>query len=112
MSIPKKGSRSISIDGKAYRWRVRQKPSYGQAIGESTPNLAVELADHPGACLVVNLPQLHPSNWVDTDAVPVRPSDVAAYIRQAISQRWKSDKDGPTFNLDATSSAADDRQNE
>lgn len=30
VAIPKKGSRLISVDGTAYRWRIRHKPTYSQ----------------------------------------------------------------------------------
>jgi hypothetical protein len=34
MTLPRKGSRPITVDGVAYRWIVRRKPSYSQGIVE------------------------------------------------------------------------------
>ncbi len=99
MSLASKGSRPIVVDGVAYRWRVRKKPTYGQALEQSRLLLAVELAEAPGATLVIELPQVHPSNWLGSEAVPVLPSDVMRYVREALAAGWQPTKPGKTFCL-------------
>ncbi|WP_182908124.1 hypothetical protein [Microbispora sp. H13382] len=48
MSLPKKGSRVITVSDVAYRWRVRHKPTYCQGNGWTPMTFAVELAEKPG----------------------------------------------------------------
>ena len=55
MALGVKGSRPIVVDGVAYRWKVRRKPSYGQLLGDSNLVFAVELSDVvSGQVLVVD----------------------------------------------------------
>ena len=43
MSIPKKGSRKIVVDGDEYLWLIRSKPTYTQECFESSMTASVEL---------------------------------------------------------------------
>jgi hypothetical protein len=56
MTLPRKGSRLITVDGTVYRWAVRPKPTYSQGLG-ATMTFAVE---------------------------PVRPAEVAEAVRAAL----------------------------
>ncbi len=98
MAILKKGSRLLTVDGVQYRWRVRNRPTYAQAL-DMTLILAVEQADSPGAKLVVGLPQAHPGNWMGSTAIGVLPSDVTGYIRSALASGWHPDAPGAAFIL-------------
>lgn len=93
MAIPKRGSRSIIVDGVTYRWRVRKKPTYSQCytvwnggVGDIT--FSVEHAETPGSVLVVHLPQAHPSIHECSRGVPIAPSQVAQIITQALASGW------------------------
>lgn len=99
MAIPKKGSRLIVVDGVQYRWRVRGRPTYQQAIG-SRWYLAVEQVEaKSGQVLVIRLPQDHPSGWMTKreNVVPVLPSDVEKYIRMGLQAGWHPDQPGKQF---------------
>ncbi|MFC9895980.1 hypothetical protein ACFVMC_20015 [Nocardia sp. NPDC127579] len=85
MTLTRKGSRSIVVDGTEYRWTVRRKPTYTQALG-SDMAFAVELADGPGPVLVVRTGRPRPDNWLNLPTQPVYPAEVAAGIRTALSQ--------------------------
>ena len=52
MAIPKRGARNIVVDGQAYRWYVRRKPTYRQGLCDSSMQLAVEHAkrERRGSC--------------------------------------------------------------
>ncbi|MET8255546.1 hypothetical protein [Micromonospora sp. NPDC005197] len=89
MTLTKKGSRLITVDGVVFRWRGRGRPTYAQALGERPLSLAVEQADCKGGVLLVSMPQDHPSNWIGCPSVPVLPSMVAAVIRKALSEGWR-----------------------
>ena len=59
MSIPKKGSRQVVVDKVEFRWRVRSRLTYDQALAVSPLILAVELSESRGSVLTVDLPQAH-----------------------------------------------------
>ena len=98
MSLPKKGTRSLVVDGEHYRWLIRRKPTYGQASGDLGMSVAVEL-DEPGATLLVQLDDRRPDAWVDAVPVSIQPSDVARYVRAGISRGWAPALAGQTFTL-------------
>ncbi|MEV4743586.1 hypothetical protein [Streptomyces sp. NPDC049555] len=102
MALNKKGSRRITVDGIEYRWRIRRKPSYMQALCWTPLIYAVEAANgsRPGTTLIVTSNQAHPSNWVGAEAAPVRPACVAASIREAREQGWDPTRAGSPFRLD------------
>lgn len=102
MSLVKKGSRLITVDGVTYRWRVRGRPTYAQGLGERPLAVAVEQVDGTGRVLLVNMPQDHPSNWIGGPAEPVLPSAVAAIVRQAMAEGWRSTQPGAAFDMTAS----------
>lgn len=100
MALVKKGSRHITVDGRTYRWRIRRRPTYGQALIWSPLTYAVEYAEAPGVTLVVTTNQPHPSNWFDAPASPVLPSQVADSVRTARARGWTPETPGKPFRLD------------
>lgn len=99
MALVRKGSRRIVVDGTAYRWRLRGRPTYFQGLAWSPCTFAVEHADTPGMMLVATTDQPHPSNWIGHEAEPVLPSGVAAAVRGctlAVRERQEDHElDGP-----------------
>ncbi|MFI1965835.1 hypothetical protein ACH429_17285 [Streptomyces pathocidini] len=100
MTLGRKGSRRIVVDGIAYRWRLRRRPTYFQALAWTPCAYAVEHADVPGTTLVVVTDQPHPSNWFGREAQPVLPSDVAQAIQLALREGWTPTAPGSPFSLD------------
>jgi len=100
MALVKKGSRRIVVDGRAYRWQLRGRPSYGQALCETPCTFAVEDNDQPGRTLVVTTHQPHSSNWFDRPAEPILPAEVARTIRLALERGWNPAGRGAPFLLD------------
>ncbi|NUP31021.1 MAG: hypothetical protein HOU01_04820 [Streptomycetaceae bacterium] len=100
MAIAKAGSRRIVVDSVAYRWRLRGRPSYCQALGWTPCAYAVALEADPGAVLVVLTAGPHPSNWVGRRGSPVLPSDVARAVRVALERGWEPGVAGAQFRLD------------
>lgn len=97
MVLVRKGSRVITVDGLAYRWRVRKRPTYAAAVAQTPLSFAVERADRRGAVLIATMPNAHPSNWLHAASAPVVPAIVAAVIRQARAHGWEPERPGPTF---------------
>ncbi|MFF0203215.1 hypothetical protein [Streptomyces sp. NPDC005017] len=100
MALVGKGSRRIVVDGTAYRWRLRSRPTYFQGLAWSPCTFAVEHADTPGMTLVVTTDQPHLSNWIGREAEPVRPSSVAAAVQLALRRGWTPTAPGSAFHLD------------
>jgi hypothetical protein len=101
VALTKKGSRLITVDGVVYRWRVRGRPTYAQALGERPLAVAVEQADCKGCVLLVSMPQDHPSNWIGGPSIPVLPSQVAAVIRRALGEGWRPSQPAAAFRTTA-----------
>ncbi|MDX3118809.1 hypothetical protein [Streptomyces scabiei] len=99
MALVRKGSR-IVVDGTAYRWRLRGRPTYPQGVAWSPCTFAVERADTPDTTLVVTTDQPHPSNWIGRETDPVLPSGVAAAVRLALRAGWTPTLPGSAFHLD------------
>ena len=97
MTMPSKGSRRIHVDGFEYLWLIRRKPTYDEAIGESSLVVAVELEESSGSTLLLEHSQNRSDAWVVPGNPSVTPSVVAAGIRSAIQRGWKPHAPGKTF---------------
>jgi hypothetical protein len=104
MALNRKGSRTMSVNGAVYRWRVRRKPTYCQEMAWGPMSYAVESAENPGCVLVVLTADAHPGNCMGRPVVPVLPSDVAASIREARARGWAPDRPGKPYVLDLSAS--------
>ena len=101
MSIPKKGTRKIVVDGEPFLWLIRRKATYSQEC-EFCGNLhvAIEHAEKRGSVLVIISDRPHPQGLTATNEVkPVTPSDAAQWIRQAVQLGWKPRAIGNTFKV-------------
>jgi hypothetical protein len=85
MSLPKKGTRLITVDGVQYRWLAREE--------YPTLRILVQSVEMSGALLSVTV----------IDGWPFRgvlPSHAANVIQKAIRQGWKPLEAGPPFVRD------------
>lgn len=99
MAITKKGSRRILVEGSAYRWAVRSRPTYAQALGQSPTSFAVELEGIGQTTLVVTLSTNRPDAWIDSTASTVTPSTVERAICAALRQGWRPSERGTPYVL-------------
>ncbi|MEV6541321.1 hypothetical protein [Streptomyces sp. NPDC051665] len=106
MALARKGTRHIVVDGTTYRWHLRRRPTYSQALAWSPCTFAVEQADEPGTTLVVTTDHPHPSNWLGHEPKPVLPSDVTHAIERALREGWTSTAPGSPFHLDLSTGFA------
>ena len=99
MTLAKKGSRPITIDGKRYRWTVRDRPTYAQGIGQSHLYVAVECAEAPSCILHIVLPALRRDNWLLLPGHVVKPNDLARWVPKALAAGWVPSQKGSAFEL-------------
>lgn len=101
MAMRKTGSRRLVVDGVAYRWRIRRRATYGQSdYGCGKLHVAVEQAEEqPGAVLVLYTDRPHPADWGTRQVLPVRPSDVARWVREALAAGWVPSEPGHSSSI-------------
>ncbi|MEG3940859.1 MULTISPECIES: hypothetical protein [unclassified Microcoleus] len=109
MSIPKKGTRKIIVDGEPFVWLIRRQAANMQAESGNL-HVAVEHADRSGSVLVIITDRAHSQGWNPTTNctfMPVRPSDVAQWIRQAVQLGWQPMRSGITFQVQIAGGCAE-----
>ena len=99
MAIPKKGSRTIVVEDREYRWVIRKHQIRAcESVGERMIHVAVE-SDVPNSqTLVINSNRC--SSTLDCRGEPVTPSDVRVWIRMAISNGWAPTRPGKQYYLE------------
>lgn len=100
VALSKRGSRRIEVDGVAYRWRLRGRPTEGQRRGHTPLIVAIAAEVGPGPALIVRHFLAHPGNTVGRHAEAVTPREVAALIREGIRAGWEPARPGPAFELE------------
>lgn len=101
MTLPKKGTRAVDVGGVTYRWHVRRKPTYAQAIEIGPMCVAIEQAgDGPRCVLVVALGVTRPDNWIDPHQTALKPAEVKVIISRALTAGWEPERAGPPFEFD------------
>lgn len=101
MSIPRKGSRSVSDGEHRYRWYVRRKPTYTQGAFSAPMTVAIErVADEPGTVLIVNLRVSRPDNWMAPHQTALTPAVVREVITSALRAGWDPDAKGSAYKYE------------
>lgn len=98
MAIPQKGSRTVTVKGVRYRWRVRPKPTYCEGAFASHFSVAVERVEPPSQCvllLAADFPR--PDNWLGRASKTVTPRMIAASIEEALIHGWQPEHAGSAF---------------
>lgn len=95
MTLPKRGSRRIVVDGVVYVWSIRRKVTYSDIQSElgdpstgARIRVNVERVDGSGSVLVVTTPFSRRSGVSELPMESVRPAHVAGYIREAVARGW------------------------
>ncbi|AFY41550.1 hypothetical protein [Nostoc sp. PCC 7107] len=100
MSIPKKGTRKILVDGETFIWLIRRQATNCQSdYPDGHIHVAVEHAYESGSVLVVITDKLHSQGFILTPIQTVKPKDVAELIKQATQLGWLPKKSGRTFKV-------------
>jgi len=102
MTLPRKGSRKIVVDGLAYRWYIRPRPTNWEAEGHGIVSLtvAIERDDTPNKTrLILSVPVTRHDSG-EKPAGVVLPADVARYIREALQNGWLADQAGSPWNFE------------
>lgn len=102
MSITRKGSRRIVVDSTAYRWAVRPRPTYVQALAQAGMTFAVDLEDGGRTTLLVTLDVARPDNWMGEGSLTITPAVVERSIRLALGRGWSPGAPGRAFEFSCT----------
>ncbi|MEJ2610179.1 MAG: hypothetical protein P8179_08845 [Candidatus Thiodiazotropha sp.] len=98
MTLPKKGLRKIELEGKQYGWLIRRKPTYRQAILESTMTIAIqEINCLTPKVLHVELNVSRPDNWISKHQTQITSATIKNIITEARKSGWVYDKGGSAF---------------
>lgn len=98
MAIPKKGSRTVTVNGVRYRWRIRSRPTYGEAAYTGGFSVAVERAEPPLGCvLLLAAPFPRQDNWLGHASKAVTPRMIASSIEGALARGWQPEHPGSAF---------------
>ena len=98
MSIPRKGSRRIVVDGVPYMWRIRRKAARSQT-GPRVLHVLVALAQRRGRTLSIVTSRSHPGDRAKVRELPVSHADIAAWVRLALDTGWDPCARGAPFML-------------
>ncbi|WP_437186706.1 hypothetical protein SH668x_000055 [Planctomicrobium sp. SH668] len=100
MTLPRKHSHQIIVDGITYRWCLgKRRYQNGLGMGD---RVIVELAENHGAPLVVTISWL----WCHDQLTP---RYVAAWIKEARLAGWMPSESGPPFGLIGSTPAGDEK---
>ncbi|GAA3082256.1 hypothetical protein [Streptosporangium carneum] len=102
MTMPRKGSRSITVDGTAFRWRIRHRSTRRRGDGWSPLTVTVERTEEPGRVLMVSFPFARPDNPLGERTIAVCPTLVAGCVRRALEAGWTPGQQGSAFPLTVT----------
>jgi len=99
MALVKKGSRKITVDGTAYRWRITRTYKSADDILE----VFIERIENGNTVLCVRTGFLRPdgafSNIGESTQGIVTPKNVESYIKQALAKGWKPESKESMFEL-------------
>ena len=101
MSIPKKGSRTIRVRGKQYRWLRKGRTRY---YGDTPQHLHLAIQIDEGFRGRVLLADLHTNSPCVEDGMHMHvatlyPKDVEAIILAALDNGWEPSERGIAFTL-------------
>ena len=101
MSVRKKGSRRIVVDGAVYLWRIRRRPTRMDWELNSGFIITVQDENRTGSVLSISSQRPRPtvvSAW-GLPVVSVLPSHVATAIRQALAEGWQPAEQDSNFGV-------------
>lgn len=100
MSLPRKGSRTVTVGDHRYRWHVRRSPTDRQATAAAPMCVAIErIADEPGTVLLVDLRVSRPDNWTSPHQTALKPATVRAIIAAALGAGWQPERPGAAYRF-------------
>ena len=99
MTISRKGSYPIDVNGVTYRWSVSPRRAFEEELGNSSLTFVVVHAQLPASPLVVALDGARPDNLVLERSASVTPEIVDRAIRKALAQGWQRVQEDGVFHL-------------
>lgn len=99
MAIASKGSRRIVVDGQAYRWTLRPRPTYAQGLGAPLSFAVQQAGAGEGQVLHVVAAAARSDRWLGEPVATIAPAQVAAAIRLGLAAGWAPASPGSAFEL-------------
>jgi hypothetical protein len=100
MGLPKKGLRTIEVEGKRYGWLIRKKPTYSQGVFECAMAIGIQELDcETPKVLHVLLNISRPDNWIQEHKTAITPAIVENIIRSAKENGWACNDGGSPFEF-------------
>jgi hypothetical protein len=99
MGIPRKGSRKVNVDGKEFRYLIRQD---GPVVENADPSYDYKPRHRTYILVTVQEDVEKPGNilqWRWPYGASVYPEDIRSAVRLAMERGWKPSDRGPTFVL-------------
>lgn len=95
MTLPRRGSRSIVVRGRTWRWYIRHKPTYWQEVFLDPMTVAIESAEpEVRGLLLVELDVCRPDHLIWPDHAPVTPAHIRRIIESAPDAGWVPEEGG------------------
>ena len=90
MSLPKKGLRSIVINGETYNWTIRKRPTSGKTYNFKKLSAAVQLeTDMERGLLVVDFGVSPANSWRNPHKTSITPHLIELVVKKALDEGWK-----------------------
>ena len=97
MTLSKRNSRLITVDGESYRWKFSDR--YCAETNDHEISVIVQLASGDGSKLA-GIGRCRTREYLLEPAQIVRPGMVSAIIQFAISNGWNPKSNGKSFRVD------------
>lgn len=95
------------VDEVTYRWSIRSRPTYAQALAMSPMTAAIVKDECAGSTLIATFDVARPDNWMRQHSSPVTPAIIERAIRTALSEGWRSDENGSPFAVAVPTGSAE-----
>lgn len=89
MSLPKKGLRSIEVNGKTYNWTIRKRPTSGKTYHLKKLTAAIQIeTELKRGLLRVDFGVSPPNNWRNPHKTSITPQTIELVIKKALKEGW------------------------
>ncbi len=103
MALPRKGIRSIEVEGHTYGWLIRSKPTHSQGAFQSPMTIGIqELECKNPKVLHVTLNIDRPDNWINGHQTQITPNIIRRIIKGASEKGWEYNAGGPAFEYECS----------
>jgi hypothetical protein len=99
MALPKKGFRTIVVDGNQFLWKIRKKVSWNEI--HNSP-LSIPIQHVNGGQLLMVFIGYSRSYFESNNEFPITPSIIEKCIKKGIESGWSYNENRPKFELNCS----------